>query len=165
MSLAGPLEGMEASISWVINSLNQVCCSRFGFCGTTQEFCGDAQIASPSCAGGQSAQQKTIAYYEGWAITRGCDVMLPGESQNKQLATERTPFERSSMKLIAIRANTTRVVHSREFCVCHDRPCELSDRSDESIGCRAILSAHRTQVFLSKSSSLDIDWWLVHERS
>lgn len=55
-----------------------VCCSKFGFCGTTPEFCGSATVASPSCSG-NSATQKTIGYYEGWAIGRSCDAMYPEE--------------------------------------------------------------------------------------
>lgn len=55
----------------------QVCCSRFGFCGTTEEFCGNTQIANPSCPSGKSATRRTIGYYEGWGIGRACDAMLP----------------------------------------------------------------------------------------
>lgn len=54
-----------------------VCCSQFGFCGTTPEFCGDKVVTNPSCPGGSSASGRNIGYYEGWAITRPCDVMLP----------------------------------------------------------------------------------------
>lgn len=55
----------------------QVCCSKYGFCGTTEEFCGTTQIANPSCPGGQSAVRRTIGYYEGWGVGRACDAMLP----------------------------------------------------------------------------------------
>ncbi|KAJ4292882.1 hypothetical protein N0V88_005542 [Collariella sp. IMI 366227] len=54
-----------------------VCCSKYGFCGTTPEFCGDTQVASPSCPGGKSANKRTIGYYEGWGVGRACDAMLP----------------------------------------------------------------------------------------
>ncbi|KAE9373107.1 glycoside hydrolase family 18 protein [Stipitochalara longipes BDJ] len=54
-----------------------VCCSQFGFCGTTEEFCGNTQISNPNCPGGQSALQRTVGYYEGWAVTRSCDAMEP----------------------------------------------------------------------------------------
>ncbi|KAL1869089.1 hypothetical protein VTK73DRAFT_3367 [Phialemonium thermophilum] len=53
-----------------------VCCSQFGFCGTTAEFCGDEVVPNPSCSG-NSAEKRTIAYYEGWSVTRSCDVMTP----------------------------------------------------------------------------------------
>ncbi|RAQ63476.1 chitinase [Aspergillus flavus] len=43
----------------------KVCCSKHGFCGTTQEFCGDKQVLSPEC-NGQSSKAKTIGYYEAW---------------------------------------------------------------------------------------------------
>lgn len=49
-----------------------VCCSKYGFCGTTSEFCGDSKVKSPSCTGGNSAAQKVIGYYEGWSSTRVC---------------------------------------------------------------------------------------------
>ncbi|KAJ7653279.1 putative class V chitinase [Mycena polygramma] len=54
-----------------------VCCSQFGFCGTTSDFCGNATVTEPSCSGGSSSNQRTIGYYEGWSITRACDQMYP----------------------------------------------------------------------------------------
>ncbi|KAG8162769.1 hypothetical protein KVR01_007247 [Diaporthe batatas] len=53
-----------------------VCCSKFGFCGTTEEFCGDSKVTKPSCKG-TSSNQRTIGYYEGWSTTRACDGMYP----------------------------------------------------------------------------------------
>ncbi|KAI3319646.1 glycoside hydrolase [Xylariaceae sp. AK1471] len=53
-----------------------VCCSKFGFCGTTEEFCGDKKVKKPSCKG-TSSNQRTIGYYEGWSTTRQCDGMYP----------------------------------------------------------------------------------------
>ncbi|GAA82059.1 class V chitinase [Aspergillus luchuensis IFO 4308] len=53
-----------------------VCCSEFGFCGTTKDFCGDTTVAEPVCDG-TSATKKTIAYYEGWNSERACDTMPP----------------------------------------------------------------------------------------
>lgn len=53
-----------------------VCCSKFGFCGTTEEFCGDEVVANPSCSG-NSAEKRTIGYYESWAATRSCDAVTP----------------------------------------------------------------------------------------
>ncbi|KAF2000816.1 glycoside hydrolase family 18 protein, partial [Amniculicola lignicola CBS 123094] len=54
-----------------------VCCSKYGFCGTKLgEFC-QSEIANPSCPGGTSANQRTIGYYEGWAVGRKCDAMFP----------------------------------------------------------------------------------------
>ncbi|KAH8820662.1 chitinase [Xylogone sp. PMI_703] len=52
-----------------------VCCSSFGFCGTTEEFCGDAVVPNPSCSG--NTIKRNIGYYEGWSVTRACDVMEP----------------------------------------------------------------------------------------
>ncbi|KAH8802952.1 hypothetical protein F5884DRAFT_903558 [Xylogone sp. PMI_703] len=55
-----------------------VCCSQFGFCGTTVDFCGSTTVAQPSCDG-TSSTKRTIAYYEGWSVTRPCDQMPPSE--------------------------------------------------------------------------------------
>ena len=49
-----------------------VCCSEFGFCGTTEDFCGDKKVKKPSCKGGTSAASKVIGYYEGWSTSKGC---------------------------------------------------------------------------------------------
>ena len=55
-----------------------MCCSSFGFCGTTSEFCGGAVISSPECdiAAG-SSNKRTIGYYEGWNSERPCGNMTP----------------------------------------------------------------------------------------
>ncbi|OJJ00682.1 hypothetical protein ASPVEDRAFT_129047 [Aspergillus versicolor CBS 583.65] len=54
-----------------------VCCSKFGFCGTTPEFCGGNKVVSPECDG-TSAHKRTIGYYEGWNVEgRLCDKMTP----------------------------------------------------------------------------------------
>ncbi|KAI0536383.1 chitinase [Xylaria digitata] len=50
-----------------------VCCSEFGFCGTTKDFCGDKRPKIPSCPDGTSAGKKMIAYYEGWSTSKVCD--------------------------------------------------------------------------------------------
>ncbi|KAF7304029.1 hypothetical protein MIND_00634200 [Mycena indigotica] len=56
-----------------------VCCSQFGFCGTTTDFCGDGCQSNcgappiPSCGTNQeSALNKRIGYYEGWGNGRSC---------------------------------------------------------------------------------------------
>ncbi|PKY00152.1 chitinase [Aspergillus campestris IBT 28561] len=54
-----------------------VCCSKFGFCGTTADFCGSATVTSPECPGGSSAMAKTIGYYEAWNLERPCGTMTP----------------------------------------------------------------------------------------
>ncbi|PYH89089.1 glycoside hydrolase [Aspergillus ellipticus CBS 707.79] len=53
-----------------------VCCSKFGFCGTSHDFCGDAHVVSPECTG-TSAANRTIGYYEGWNLERPCGKMGP----------------------------------------------------------------------------------------
>ncbi|PWY71578.1 glycoside hydrolase [Aspergillus sclerotioniger CBS 115572] len=55
-----------------------VCCSRFGFCGTTRDFCGNAVVVSPQCSGA-SARERTIGYYEAWNIERPCGKMGPDD--------------------------------------------------------------------------------------
>ncbi|RYP37882.1 hypothetical protein DL767_002754 [Monosporascus sp. MG133] len=54
-----------------------VCCSEFGFCGTTEEFCGDAKVTKRSCPGGTSAGKKIIGYYEGWSTSKNCNGLNP----------------------------------------------------------------------------------------
>ncbi|KAG7049801.1 glycoside hydrolase family 18 protein [Colletotrichum scovillei] len=54
-----------------------VCCSKFGFCGTTKEFCGDKKVKAPSCPGGSSAGKRVIGYYEGWSTTKACNGLNP----------------------------------------------------------------------------------------
>lgn len=73
-----------------------VCCSEFGFCGSTPEFCvwtntADSNYAScstkyggcgsvnrPSCStGGNSVSKRNIGYYESWSNTRTCQNVAP----------------------------------------------------------------------------------------
>ncbi|KAJ5375522.1 hypothetical protein N7517_007528 [Penicillium concentricum] len=65
-----------------------VCCSRWGFCGTTEEFCLETDDEEKSCQSncGQPDRQKCsnerwkqrrIAYYETWADNRTCDAFRP----------------------------------------------------------------------------------------
>ncbi|KAJ7636716.1 hypothetical protein FB45DRAFT_1024816 [Roridomyces roridus] len=61
-----------------------VCCSQFGFCRTTQDFCGEGctsncNPANPARCGSdaQTALTKRIGYYEGWAAARSCDAWSP----------------------------------------------------------------------------------------
>lgn len=57
-----------------------VCCSKFGFCGMTEGFCGAKQVKRPSCSssgGSSSPAQRIVGYYEGWSPTRSCQGMNP----------------------------------------------------------------------------------------
>ncbi|KAI0431905.1 hypothetical protein F5Y09DRAFT_340146 [Xylaria sp. FL1042] len=62
-----------------------VCCSKFGFCGSTSDFCdtgcqagfgGCGDVHRPSCSG-NSISKRTIGYYEAWSNTRKCDAVSP----------------------------------------------------------------------------------------
>ncbi|KAK6700738.1 hypothetical protein SNK04_010675 [Fusarium graminearum] len=53
-----------------------VCCSKHGFCGSTEEFCGGKKIAPPSCGSGHSLS-RVVGYYEGWAGGRPCNDFMP----------------------------------------------------------------------------------------
>ncbi|KAI0505902.1 glycoside hydrolase [Xylaria bambusicola] len=71
-----------------------VCCSEFGFCGSTTEFCewtnkdddnyskcdtkygGCGDVKRPSC-GGSSVGKRNIGYYESWSNTRSCQNVKP----------------------------------------------------------------------------------------
>ncbi|PSR70694.1 hypothetical protein PHLCEN_2v13424 [Hermanssonia centrifuga] len=63
-----------------------VCCSKFGFCGSTDEFCVDECADDPSghCGkvsvptnAGASVLSRVIGYYESWAATRPCSAWFP----------------------------------------------------------------------------------------
>ncbi|KAL2068496.1 hypothetical protein VTL71DRAFT_14833 [Oculimacula yallundae] len=54
----------------------KVCCSDFGFCGTTSLFCNGNTVTSPQCSG-RSTDKRTIGYYEGWNLQRPCGTMAP----------------------------------------------------------------------------------------
>ncbi|TLD22800.1 hypothetical protein PspLS_07507 [Pyricularia sp. CBS 133598] len=58
-----------------------VCCSEFGFCGTTPGFCGGKVVPSPECgSGSRTSDAITIGYYEGWNMAqRTCNTMKPSE--------------------------------------------------------------------------------------
>lgn len=50
--------------------------NRYGFCGLTEEFCGNKTVQRPSC-GNAGTIDRVIGYYEGWATSRACDVFVP----------------------------------------------------------------------------------------
>lgn len=72
-----------------------VCCSEFGFCGSTKEFCfwknpddpdypacdtkwdGCGDVQRPSCDGGNSVSKRTIGYYETWSNSRKTSPVAP----------------------------------------------------------------------------------------
>ncbi|KAK4447096.1 chitinase [Podospora aff. communis PSN243] len=55
-----------------------VCCSKFGFCGTTDHFCEGQLSPSPECPISQrTSDKRTIGYWEGWHLGRPCGVMKP----------------------------------------------------------------------------------------
>ncbi|KAI0383270.1 glycoside hydrolase [Hypomontagnella monticulosa] len=58
-----------------------VCCSDFGWCGTTELFCGDDNVVDrPSCDAGSTSINRVIGYFEAWSTTeRSCYNMLPDE--------------------------------------------------------------------------------------
>ncbi|KAH7035724.1 putative chitinase [Microdochium trichocladiopsis] len=57
-----------------------VCCSDYGFCGTTLDFCNGRMIAKPECAiTAGTSDKRTIGYYEGWNAQRACGHMAPDE--------------------------------------------------------------------------------------
>ncbi|KAF5655126.1 glycoside superfamily [Fusarium sp. NRRL 25303] len=54
-----------------------VCCSKFGFCGTTEEFCGKETVKRPSCSIGTQTVDRVIGYYGSGGATRPCNRMAP----------------------------------------------------------------------------------------
>ncbi|KAJ5326544.1 hypothetical protein MYU51_014673 [Penicillium brevicompactum] len=67
-----------------------VCCSEFGFCGTTEEFCGDGCQSKDKCeqpdsgASSGNVQERIIGYYEAFKYDSDCQGMkikqIPVES-------------------------------------------------------------------------------------
>ncbi|KAH8194418.1 hypothetical protein TruAng_011415 [Truncatella angustata] len=49
----------------------------YGFCGTTEEFCGNDTVTRPSCDVDLQSITRVIGYYGSGALTRLCDGMLP----------------------------------------------------------------------------------------
>ncbi|GKT66188.1 glycosyl hydrolase [Colletotrichum tofieldiae] len=55
-----------------------VCCSKHGFCGTTEKFCGTKKVNRPSCAIDESTHfKRVVGYYETWATGRACNRFYP----------------------------------------------------------------------------------------
>ncbi|KAF2222118.1 hypothetical protein BDZ85DRAFT_239225 [Elsinoe ampelina] len=66
-----------------------VCCSKFGFCGSTKDFCdidagcqggfgGCGDVQRPTCSkDAGSVSGRSIGYYETWANTRPCSSVSP----------------------------------------------------------------------------------------
>ncbi|KAI1525284.1 Glycosyl hydrolase family 18 protein, partial [Pyrenophora tritici-repentis] len=76
--------GRDAAVPGKKCPLN-VCCSAFGFCGMTDEFCQKGTKEEPGCqsnceqpgsgSSGGDVQKKVIGYYEAWAHDRKCQGM------------------------------------------------------------------------------------------
>lgn len=55
-----------------------ICCSEFGFCGTTEEFCGDRCQSKDKCeqpdssASDSNVQQRIIGYYKAFKYNSDC---------------------------------------------------------------------------------------------
>ena len=54
-----------------------VCCSEFGFCGTTSDFCGtgcqsNCDMPDGSGTGDGDVQKRIVAYYEAWKVDSSC---------------------------------------------------------------------------------------------
>ncbi|TEY52072.1 hypothetical protein BOTCAL_0260g00080 [Botryotinia calthae] len=54
-----------------------VCCSKWGFCGLTEEFCGNKTVTRPSCSSSGSTTRRAVGYYEGWANRKLCQPFTP----------------------------------------------------------------------------------------
>lgn len=58
------------------------CCSQFGFCGTTTDFCNKTDNANTTCqsncdqpdsgASDSDSQKRIIGYYEAWNANKTC---------------------------------------------------------------------------------------------
>jgi chitinase len=54
-----------------------VCCSKYGFCGTTSEFCGKETVRRPSCDEKKHTLKRVVGYYESWSSRRSCGQIYP----------------------------------------------------------------------------------------
>ncbi|KAL4746948.1 glycoside hydrolase superfamily [Aspergillus terricola var. indicus] len=55
-----------------------VCCSKYGYCGITEEFCGNKKVKRPSAEfNGYTPLNKIVGYYEGWSRNRKCHTFFP----------------------------------------------------------------------------------------
>ncbi|GAQ03931.1 hypothetical protein ALT_1252 [Aspergillus lentulus] len=55
-----------------------LCCSKYGFCGTTKEFCGEKDtIKRPSCDAASGSIDRVVGYCEQWSIKRHCEYFRP----------------------------------------------------------------------------------------
>lgn len=69
------VDSMQASVAGKTCPLN-VCCSQYGFCGTTSEFCGtgcqsDCTQPSPDVPA-SSVQSRVVGYWEAWNSNSPC---------------------------------------------------------------------------------------------
>jgi hypothetical protein len=53
-----------------------VCCSKWGYCGLTEEFCGTKKVKRPSCDK-KGSVNRVVGYYEGWSLDRSCNAFAP----------------------------------------------------------------------------------------
>ncbi|KAG2001597.1 hypothetical protein GB937_010039 [Aspergillus fischeri] len=53
-----------------------VCCSKYGFCGITEEFCGNKTVKHETCSKDKYLS-RVVGYYEGWSSRRGCNTVWP----------------------------------------------------------------------------------------
>ncbi|KAF9034676.1 hypothetical protein BDZ89DRAFT_1036404 [Hymenopellis radicata] len=95
-----------------------VCCSKFGFCGTTDDFCTNGcqsncgQPTIPSCGvDEQTALQRRIGYYEGWANTRKCSSFSPQQIDGSTLTHVNFAFGliSSSFKIVEMTAGDSKL--------------------------------------------------------
>ena len=129
-----------------------VCCSKFGFCGTTPDFCDGKTVPSPNCPGGKSADQKTIGYYEGWNLDRSCgrEFKLALDIFTKPTANE---FGRHGAG-----GHPTRVLHAHQLCLCPREPNYIPHRGYGPEYRCAVRPGYRSKEEGHKSQSLD---WYV----
>ncbi|EFQ31850.1 glycosyl hydrolase family 18 [Colletotrichum graminicola] len=55
-----------------------VCCSEYGYCGTTETSCGNNRANRPSCPVEENSSfKRVVGYYETWATGRACNRFFP----------------------------------------------------------------------------------------
>ncbi|KAJ6534397.1 hypothetical protein B0H19DRAFT_442211 [Mycena capillaripes] len=169
------------SISCPLN----VCCSQFGFCGTTTDFCGDGcqsncgSAKQPSCGvDASTATAKRIGYYEGWAASRSCMAFTPEQIPADALTHVNFAFAliSSSFEIIEMTAGD-KDLWKRTTALKKDLPAlkvflsiggwTFNDPPTQHIFSDMVASDANTNKFLASALSimeqyafdgLDIDW-------
>ena len=106
-----------------------VCCSQFGFCGLTSDFCTKSSEKDTGCQSncdqpqsgksGGNVQNRIIGYYESWAHARSCSGMT-----FQDIPVESLTHLNCKLKHLCLHSSIDRKKHcSTPANLCHSRLC------------------------------------------